>query len=1030
MKEIKLIEYAPEWAAAVADMWNESSEGWNGEMFNKTAESVLEEEKNSSAMHVFLIVEGEKTLGYCNLMHDSREPDALYVGMLNVRPEMHGRKLGKQLVLRAVQSTCEHGYGVLYLHTWAGNTKAVPLYKKTGFFWLDKDRGTHLVNYMPEVLSNPLVKPFFDTIDWYADNARPIDVKPDGRKVDGFEIYTYSWEKDGRRLEMDYTRRGRGLCRIETDQWSVRLEADNRKLAFGRSYAARFTVCSKDGEPVNVRFEGMDDGPIRFDWRDEGAVSGEQVFTGRFHIEPIERHIPDSLKHPSITAKVVVNGQETTFRLGIAPRFPVGVHLQSPHDLHHSDQTIDGWLDLSNNSKEALSVRFDLPDTDEVRFEARSIDERLDSEEKRSLPTRFHLARPCHYSARPEVIVCYDDTGEEVRFPLPLHVVMQGWQGSFTGTTPHTHFMVQGPWSLHLGRLNNVNNLWIADARLPKANMCIYLMPPEIGMPFEEEFSQEESKDVKLFRDDQAVCMTITLRSPRWPQVPLRMHMRLLPGGLAERHVELCNESDKPVTLNVMDSLWLRSNTKVLPMPEGIIEKTVDVSEGEGLWDYTRLTEPWMWLEDDDTSRAVIWSKEEPLKQASWNCFFDYEPGELQPGESWRSRTVTFGLNAFRDWQGCRAYAMGRRMPEETVRAACELELVSPFVNDELHAHARLFNKEEVQGSWTLETEDGSLASVKAETGEPGEPVELRMRSARPLPSDRLRLRLEDTVWQAERTAAVFATRGEVTTGNDHREGLDTLWADNGTIRLEAAPGFLHGLFSLRNDGREWLDTSFPEHTARAWWKPWAGGLCIQPNGLSLQRLLEEKTSAKHVRVTDAAGNVWQGLRIDVDVKENETWKGLSWSQYFLLLPGAPVLQAVVRVRQSTGRFLPKLSFGFSAFINPCDGECRGEVSDGRGNRSLLRTGKRMIGSNAAGPVRFTRNDGCAMLHMPPLGVYGCEVFASGGILADFAGQKIDLADRAEATLASHWFVFTDNRFTREELRPLSQIKLMWDTEN
>jgi len=176
MESIEMVEYSPKWAAAVANMWNESSEGWNGEQFNKTTESVLREEEASSALNVFLAVDGERAVGYCSLMRDQNEPDALYVALLNVRPEYHGRKIGKALMLRALERTRELGVPKLFLHTWAGNTKAVPLYKKVGFFWEDGYHGTHLLNFMPHVLANPLVAGFFATADWYADSVREIKV--------------------------------------------------------------------------------------------------------------------------------------------------------------------------------------------------------------------------------------------------------------------------------------------------------------------------------------------------------------------------------------------------------------------------------------------------------------------------------------------------------------------------------------------------------------------------------------------------------------------------------------------------------------------------------------------------------------------------------------------------------------------------------------------------------------------------------------------------------------------------------------
>ncbi len=161
MKNIKIVEYEHKYAAATAVMWQNSGKGWNGETFLTTAQDVITDEENSIYLNAWLALDGDLVVGYCNLYEYQEDTGALYIGLLNVRDDYQGKKIGKTLVLKAVERTIELGWDRLDLYTWSGNTLAVPLYKKTGFFWEDRDDTTHLINLIPSALKNELVKDHF-----------------------------------------------------------------------------------------------------------------------------------------------------------------------------------------------------------------------------------------------------------------------------------------------------------------------------------------------------------------------------------------------------------------------------------------------------------------------------------------------------------------------------------------------------------------------------------------------------------------------------------------------------------------------------------------------------------------------------------------------------------------------------------------------------------------------------------------------------------------------------------------------------
>ncbi|NLO38347.1 MAG: GNAT family N-acetyltransferase [Ruminiclostridium sp.] len=238
MEEIRIVEYDHSLAEKIADMWGKSADGWNGMNMVKTTDAIIREHNNSFHLNVYLALNScDEVVGYCSLDRYTRDENALYINLLNVRPDYHGRKVGKMLVLECVRRTVDLGWPRVDLNTWPGNTKAVPLYKKCGFFWEKRDDTTHLMNYIPTVLKTEALNDFFKDAHWYEDSQRIIEVKPDGRNENGFDYFEYSWEHSGKRLRVEFERTGRGIRLIETDDYLISAEVEQHELVFGMDYA-------------------------------------------------------------------------------------------------------------------------------------------------------------------------------------------------------------------------------------------------------------------------------------------------------------------------------------------------------------------------------------------------------------------------------------------------------------------------------------------------------------------------------------------------------------------------------------------------------------------------------------------------------------------------------------------------------------------------------------------------------------------------------------------------------------------------
>lgn len=155
---MEITEYNKKHAQATATMWNESRSHFGGGEEVETAQERHEKECNSGNIVTMLALEDDKVIGYCGLSEYKQDSGALYIPLLNAHPNYLGRGVGKALVLEAIKRTYEAGWPRLDLYTWPGNTKAVPLYKRCGFFWEEREETTHLMNFIPQVLNHDLIK--------------------------------------------------------------------------------------------------------------------------------------------------------------------------------------------------------------------------------------------------------------------------------------------------------------------------------------------------------------------------------------------------------------------------------------------------------------------------------------------------------------------------------------------------------------------------------------------------------------------------------------------------------------------------------------------------------------------------------------------------------------------------------------------------------------------------------------------------------------------------------------------------------
>ena len=216
-------------AEKLARMWRSSDDQWPGTWSGGvpiTAEMVTEWFEREKMINVFIFETGDEIVAYCGFNERETVENEGYVALLNVAPAYQGKSLGRRLLLRCVERCMELGFHTLPLGTWSGNLKSVPLYKKTGFYWVP-DTSVWMLNFVPAILNLPCAQPYFSRHDWYTTFQRELRQAEDDQRWEGAKVFTYRWESDGDALAVWADREAHKITAVETDSFFAGVIPEN-----------------------------------------------------------------------------------------------------------------------------------------------------------------------------------------------------------------------------------------------------------------------------------------------------------------------------------------------------------------------------------------------------------------------------------------------------------------------------------------------------------------------------------------------------------------------------------------------------------------------------------------------------------------------------------------------------------------------------------------------------------------------------------------------------------------------------------
>ena len=933
---IEIVEYSHPYAAGVADMWNKSADSWGGGSAVTTEEQVRREEDTFVHVNCYLALADGLVVGYCKMGEWTKDEGALYVDGLNVRPDYHGKKIGKALMLKAVERTIELGWPRLDLHTWGGNTKAVPLYKKIGFFWEERDLEVYLVNFIPGVLKNELVKGFFNHADWYQDSTREIQIEPDGRKENDFTYFTYSWCIDDQSLEVEYERHGRGLRRINNNSFEISATVEGQKLVFGRSYRVCFDVRNKTDTPIAVDIRGFDDKNIAFDFAYSGKVTGLKRIEAEFFVKKVEIEQSEWKTHPRVCADISVDGRAAPFMVGIEPMFPAKISLIKQSGVLMNAKKYRAHIDIESNLAESSSFAVSLPDVDGVAFAQQQVCASLQPHQRTSIPVEYSVSKSCVYNgwANARALLA---SGEKIEFRREIGVHFNLATSPFYGELigggnyrAYTAGMGRYRSELVTQRDTHINFLKLQDDLVGRD--YIRFFTPKLGKPYTEEFIRKKPDNIKGEAAADGVVTKAMYTSDDFPGVTFSMCWRIAGSGMFHRWFVISNASDQPTDRSIFLQDNFRGWTEGLAVPyhgKILLHDTGAVS-GPDYFETDGQTENWTYSSDEKGSVAIIWDPSLLLQFNDWTNGFEYEVGVLRPGETATLPTLMVALNMFSHWKQCRDFVLSSQTPTAVDSLETVVNGGNPFVGDTYSVNIIEHRKMPLWGSVSISSEMGEIDSEQKDAKKEDNCREIHLHAApkSQLAIDVVSVNLNLSVHKSVQRHAVFQTEAELQVETDIKKTgeHDVIEIKNGRLVLRASPTFAPVLFSCTFEGNEWLDSTFPHLGPRDWWNPWTGGIGFYPPGMEAQAVLKEKRWAEVATVQDTLGNRWTGIKMSVSFAEHRDFKGLEYDHYFMLIPGSPVLMSQVVISQQTGTHIEGKEMGCELFLMAADDHTKAKL--------------------------------------------------------------------------------------------------------
>ena len=934
-------DWRPGDAEKLVTMEMESESAWpGGGGWQTSAEEQERWIRESDLIGAFVTEDADRMVSMCTLNAKPGQREHAFIPHLNCHPTYHGRKYGKTVLRAAVERAYREGYRKVDLYTWSGNLKAVPLYKKTGFMWRP-DSSVHMENFTLAARRHPLGARYFAQHDWYETQVRSLELEEDLVKRGEVAVYEYFWRADDDAfLRMVFDRQSWGIIEIENEELAVSCNLPQERLVAGIPHTVRWRVVNKRPDPVRAFLNASGDPGIEIQKHEVFEVRDVAELEGAFTIDP---EIPKKTKEPRaaiLRTDLVIDDVPIELAAGIEVQQAISVSLEVVRSIVVPGACRSIVLSVGSNLKEKSTACLSVLPVVGAAVEQRDHKVVLDPDggAELSVPLNAEASGPVALDVETTAVVAGEKIPVKTRRLDLLAVEPEEVSG---GVGEETAFLCGGGLAVYVSLTRGEFDVH-HRLRGERAHR-LHVGRPRLGPPFSWEDFFEEKAEASIERDGYGIVLRLRTKSILRPGVVLDRRVRLGPSPLVKVTDTVVNGSARPLDLALTQGVSARIGPRaefVVPRGDGVYRETAGAG-GRGLDDLRIPEEGEKWSEGwfcsqrgDGCAAGVLWRRAERIEAGRWGEL-RLEVGHLQPGRSKTLEPIYFfvGDGNWQTVQGWWRVLFGdvpeSEVPHPPTRKPIELGITpSPLLVSEEEAeatlHLRSVGAYKLDGKVAMDPPDAlrsDLGVVEVSGLCEAEPVvrKTRLKRTEKAPSGPghidVRFEHEEAVYRSRESVLILPSGAPDVRVSKEDKGKVVV-VDNGILTAKVAPGFLGSVMSLQRDGREFLNSSYPEARIRGPMNPWHGGL-VPEYGRLWESLHKEQFRYRVVERRGRQGLVWRGVRGHCVIQQ-ERARGQSIALEYLLAPGADVLAIIPMCKDeqglsSSGRIGVRLDPSFAA---------------------------------------------------------------------------------------------------------------------
>ncbi len=927
-------EFQKKDASKIAELYNSfDKEGlWPGGFTGGvpyTAERVVDSWPVAYKYITILISKlGETVTGVCSLHPHYEDKEGAYIGLLGVHPDFLGKGHGKALILKSLQIASEKGLRRVDLHTWAGNLRAVPLYKKCGLFWVP-DTSVEMHDYIPGILNFPLAKEFFERHDWYSTQIRKLELKPDKLRLGEMEVFVYEFAEGKDELRVWVDRYGRGILGIEQvldgQHLKICAELQDHKVISGVEQTLTITISNGTQKDMygSVFFSGFEGLTFTAHPEESFKVKNKDSIQieAKFKVSP-EVEVPHiERKQKYIKANLIIEGKPIPLEIGL--RILPLLQFRTIPETVVVTPGEKGPIHFSvfNNSKERYSGNLFI----------------VDEQNKLSLKkTKVPLSIPpkSHFGFELGVEI----GNQQLTEPIPLRLLTRGKiRGEEADTREETVYIKSlNPGGITVTEENTEygravlveNEDLLACIRLRKAGMDIIFKDTkrgrqkvfnncrfEVGPPFG--FARPFIFNYEVRRNIDCVDLTLTSMHPDKPGVKMSRTLTFYAGAsIIKETVKVLNMNPKisyRLGAHLCEANGTRAQyTMIVPMDEIREHEMIEfpVSESDLPTDPNAYKESWVCFQNHpgDYSLGIFWSKES-LKKVKFEDYpkvlAEYDLGEVGPGQSVTTPEFYYVMKRG-GWQGI--HRKWKQLVEKKLRPPEETAQSKPLFNISL-ANTILFNTNPHQTSlevtnfrnkkidgeitilpppkWKITPSKTVINDVSKE-----KPFKTALTLTPPpqaklgIHSGKIRLTSPNQITEYPLDLCIISedNNGKVSIKSQTEQDQKVFKISNGLIHFKSSAACGGCLYFLGKDKVNQLATTFPEMGTRVFLQNYSGGIRAlwihEDFDLQKSQTHKEKFTVEKIRE-----HPWSGVKYSYQSKKQDELKGTTGAISYLTLP-------------------------------------------------------------------------------------------------------------------------------------------------